>query len=337
MQACAPGKLILSGEHSVVYGAPALALAVKRHIKCHTADAGRSGLSWSLPELQRQGHISWSELAQQAQLLDTRFSMFERNELPVAAILQAPEQLLLYAIAQLMPEPCPLSGISIQVNSQLPPGAGMGSSAAASAAVLTLSEALFNKPLTSDEKFRLVRYCERLCHGRGGLIDAATVTYGGLIKVQNGGVAELTAGLGEGWFYVNSGIPSSGTGECVEQVRQQFADDVVWSQFTDLTLRLEQAVSAHDEATALTTALIRENHRLLQYIGVVPETVCRFIVRLEALGAAAKISGAGSVTGDAGGALLVYAPTIDIAPLCAAFGYSFMAIEEDSKGARLCD
>lgn len=333
MQACAPGKLILSGEHSAVYGAPALALAVKRHIICHSSDSDLNGLSWSLPELQRQGHISWSDLVLLAQQLDDRFAMFERKELPVAAILQAPEQLLLYAIAQLLPRSLPVTGISIEVNSQLPPGAGMGSSAAASAAILTLFSALFNRPVTIADKFRMVRYCERLCHGRGGLIDAATVTHGGLIQVQDGEVIALSVELGEGWFYVNSGIPSASTGECVEQVRQQFVDDAVWSKFADLTKRLLQVISDGADPTAL----IQENHRLLQYIGVVPERVSRFIERLEQLGAAAKISGAGSVTGSAGGALLVYAPGIEIETLCTEFSYDFMAIEEDSQGARLCN
>ncbi|MEH6576593.1 MAG: mevalonate kinase [Amphritea sp.] len=339
MIACAPGKLILSGEHSVVYGAPAIALAVKRHVISHCAVTDQSvslasaSLSWSLPDLKREGVISWADLVALGEYLDQRYTLFEQDRLPVGQILESPQQLLLYAVAQLLPAVLPATGISLEVKSQLPAGAGMGSSAAATASVLTLFADYFGHAFPLTEKYRLVRYCERLCHGRGGMIDAATVTHGGLIQVQDGQIQSLDFPLGDGWYYVNSGNPAVGTGECVDYVRQQHASDLIWQRFADITEALMRQIKRREDPLES----LHENHQLLSQIGVVPEPVSRFIEQLEKCGGAGKISGAGAIRGNGGGALVVYAPNIDLTSLCDKFGYSFLAIEEDSEGARLCN
>ena len=50
--------------------------------------------------------------------------------------------------------------------------------------------------------------------------------------------------------------------------------------------------------------LIRANHRLLTRIGVVPAALIRFAEQIEQLGGAAKVCGAGAVSGDAGGLIV---------------------------------
>ncbi|WP_271271216.1 mevalonate kinase family protein [Aliamphritea hakodatensis] len=333
----APGKLILSGEHAVVYGAPALAIAVARHIRsqCSIRPDAAAGLSWSLPDLQQQGTLSWADVRAQLALLDSRHADFEAGTLSAAEILQSPQQLVLYCLALCLPEADPDCHLELSVCSQLPAGAGMGSSAAAAASVLSLISAHFGQPLAKQKLFERTRYCERLCHGRGGLIDSATVSFGGLVEVLNGVASPVPdAVLSGDWFYVNTGRPVSGTGECVEQVRQGFAGSDIWQAFTAVTEQIKTAVLHKQDARAA----VRENQRLLETIGVVPARVAGFARAVEAAGGAAKISGAGAVRGDGGGAMLVYGISEPVlASLCAGFDYEFFAIEEDSDGARLSD
>ncbi|MBQ0756387.1 MAG: mevalonate kinase [Amphritea sp.] len=333
MKACAPGKLILSGEHSAVYGAPAIALAVNRYIKCSAEQTQTDGLSWHLPEAGWQGHISWSDLRQLVSYLDYRFSLFEAGELTAGDILEAPQQLALYALGLCLPDAAPETGLQLEIYSQLPLGSGMGSSAALGAAVTSLGQNLFSKPFNTAELFQRVRYCERLCHGRGGLIDAATVSYGGLVQVTNGQVEPLSLQLGAGWYYIHSGTPEAGTGDCVDFVRSRFGQSSIWQDFSAITRQLTDAIVKGDDPREP----LRENHRLLTQIGVVPKPVQQFITAVEQLGGAAKVSGAGSVKGVGAGALIAYSPEIDLAELCEQNGYSIMAIEEDSGGARLED
>ncbi|MDX2422306.1 MAG: mevalonate kinase [Amphritea sp.] len=333
MKACAPGKLILSGEHSAVYGAPAIALAVNRYIRCHSSFTSTHDLTLRLPEFNWQVQLGWSELRYLNDHLDQRFQQFEQGLLGAGDILEAPHQLALYALSQCLSETDPDTGLVLEIHSELPLGSGMGSSAALSAAVTSLAQNLFSTPLNTFDMFQRVRYCERLCHGRGGLIDAATVSYGGMVQVEQGQVAQLPVQLGDHWYYIHTGAPTVGTGECVDDVRRRCGDTGIWQGFSKLTEQLRAAIIAGVDPREL----IQENHRLLSDIGVVPAPVQRFITHLESLGGAAKVSGAGAVAGDTGGALIAYLPDIDLAELCQQSGYRYMAIEEDKQGARLED
>ncbi|WP_372599124.1 mevalonate kinase [Amphritea sp.] len=331
MKACAPGKLILSGEHSAVYGAPAIALAVNRYIHCNGLLSPIDGLSLRLPDAGWQTQLSWSELRQLTARLNQRYIQYEQGLQGAGDILEAPHQLALYTLSQCLSDADPETGLELEIHSQLPLGSGMGSSAALSAAITTLGQTLFSQPLNTPELFQRVRYCERLCHGRGGLIDAATVSYGGMVQVEAGQVEQLTVSLGEGWYYIHTGAPDVGTGECVDVVRKRYGESGIWQDFTAVTRALSAAIVKGDDPRHL----IRQNHRLLTAIGVVPEPVQQFIGALEKQGGAAKVSGAGATSGDSAGALICYAPGIDLSALCRQSGYSFMIIEEDSEGARL--
>ncbi len=328
MQAIAPGKVILSGEHAVVYGAPALAVATRCHIHArftpHSADA--VSLSGSLLD----SAYSLSSLGPLKAQLDQRFDAFSADTLAIDAVLDSPDQLIAYVLAS---QQFCCSG-ELRLHSELPTGAGMGSSAAAIAVTLVMADALMQQqggqPLSAEQRFTLIRYCERLQHGRGSAIDAAAVTFGGLVRVESDQVTALDCGLGEGWYRVNTGTPSISTGHCVQQVRSKFAQSAIWADFHQVTDRLQAALGQPD----LVHAAVRHNHRLLQRIGVVPTAVAGFIEAAERLGASAKISGAGAVAGDCGGQVLLYAPGLDVSPLCTAFNYPYFPLQEDPQGAR---
>jgi mevalonate kinase len=116
------------------------------------------------------------------------------------------------------------------------------------------------------------------------------------------------AGL-SGLRLFQSGAPGETTGDMVALVRRLEKRD---------PLKLRDALAAIDAAThSARNALrdgdfdrladaVRTSERALEALGVVPESVVREIRRVEASGGAAKISGAGGVTGGAGLVLVVH-------------------------------
>lgn len=306
LRARAPGKLIITGEHAVVYGAPALVCAIERYTEVSYEPQPSSHLDTLLTGISR-ARYPLTSLKMLKQKLDKRFEAFLRGELAVQNILHRPDDLLAYTLASLGKNlanhlPLPYAG-KLHTQSALPLGAGMGSSAAAIAATLVLSEQLLNQPLEPSKRFEHVRFCERLQHGKGSAIDAAAVVYGGMQLLENGKPRPAGITLNQNWYFLLDGIPQASTGECVAQVRANFGQDkALWQAFHST---IQNLITTLTRGTPPQSAL-RDNQALLERIGVVPKQTHDFIQQLRTIGAEAKISGAGSVRGNEGGMLLIY-------------------------------
>ncbi|MEM7521929.1 MAG: GHMP kinase [Pseudomonadota bacterium] len=319
-------KLILSGEHSVVYGAPALVVAVAHHIEIWFTPLHKTGgLRTAFESLTSSAFYPFDLLRDFKEGLDRRFEDFMQGNLPVQKILQKPDDLAIYTLTSLLPVlpvpgadqrlplPVPLPG-QLSSRSEMPLGAGMGSSAAVVAATVVLYEHLLGRPQSVEDRFQKVRFCERLQHGKGSAIDASAVVFGGMNRVQGDDIAPITIdedhslARSDGWYWVLQGTPVSTTGECVSTVRQEHGEnDALWTAFADCTRAFEEVITADSDPRDV----IRENQRLLSHIGVVPNATARFAAAVENAGGAAKVSGAGSVRGDHGGVILVYMPDED--------------------------
>lgn len=311
----APGKIILSGEHSVVYGAPALVAAVNRYTTVRFSPIHRSRtIRTALKGISAGKTYRLKTLHRLREKLDRRFEQFSRGERAVQHILHRPDDLVIYSLASLFRH-LPMPGVStrhklpvpgcLSSESELPLGAGMGSSAAAIAATLVLYETMLNHPLTARQRFEQVRFCERLQHGKGSAIDAAATVFGGLQRLQDGEPSTLTVQLDSHWYWLLHGIPTVSTGECVTHVRHCHGNDrYLWQQFAEVSTALEKALHTKTDPRPI----IQENQRLLAFIGVTPAPAATLIQRIEQCGGAAKISGAGAHRGDGSGIILVYHP-----------------------------
>lgn len=327
-KATAPGKLILSGEHSVVYGAPAIALAVDKHVVVDYRSTDTSSLTIS-SDLFPSKTLDLPDLSILQENLDARFHAYISGHNSIADVLSEDVDLLFYVYAQAMKA----SAGVVSIQSELPLGSGMGSSAAVIAAVLKLSEYLAGHVTPTDEFLNKVRFCERLQHGRGSALDAAAVTFGGLVKVQAEKVEPLSTSIGEGWYHINTGTPACSTGETVDFVRQHFSESSIWSEFSAITEMLCDSLSKPQQVVET----VRENQRLLQRIGVVPDRVKQIVQIIENMGGAAKISGAGAHCGDCGGQLLVYLPDNNLSQAEEKLGISLSPLKQSHQGAQLVD
>src|SRR5258707_15663266 len=103
----ASGKVILVGEHAVVYGVPAIALGVERGARAHASD--KDGAS------------------------ELRLSV--KGGEPLRAVVGESDEPLARAFAALLDSVRPKQHVTVEAHADLPAGAGLGCSAALGVAI----------------------------------------------------------------------------------------------------------------------------------------------------------------------------------------------------------
>lgn len=302
-----PGKLILSGEHSVVYGAPACALAVNKTIQGNYQQRTDDIVTIRNTDLNIDASLTLSEIFVLHEILLKRYEDFTHNKIAISQVLATPIELCWFAIAQGLgvgatPPWSPVSGFDITLKSDIPLGCGMGSSAALIINLILGVNALLDLQLSQEKIYELALAAENLQHGRSSGLDIKLSLMGGIHQFQNHQLTPISVSTLP-FQYFNSGKPESTTGECVAFVKQQNFSATLWKEFEDTTHSFISALQQQDHAALIRA--IKKNHRLLCEIGVVPKHIQNMIADIESQGGAAKICGAGSVRGDNAGMILI--------------------------------
>ncbi|MAB91308.1 MAG: mevalonate kinase [Planctomycetes bacterium] len=322
----APGKIILMGEHAAVYGHPAVVAAIDLRLQVTATARKDHRVAVDLPELQHVGRTSWDEVVAYTDACRTHWnSLFgspHGNPADYSPLPGPPERLVLIALGETvgMGREVPQLGVDLRIDSKLPLGSGFGSSAALAAGVAAAYLKVTGHGKDTELLHRIALEVERRQHGAPSGVDNNAVIRGGLLWAQrdDDGQLELepittTSPLLSRLRVFHSGNPAEPTGVLVAAVRRRV--EHARKQFKAVLERIDRAthelktllLGDQDEPSRL-IALIKQAEAALEELGVVPEAVKRIIRRIEAAGGAAKISGAGALTGDAGGSILVYHP-----------------------------
>jgi mevalonate kinase len=335
MKIAAPGKLILSGEHAVVYGHPALAMAVNRYAIATARPQTLPIISFDLSDLAYEDGLTFTALRHLKNRIKRKYQRFMRGDFSIREVLHKPVELAQIAL-MLFLETLNFKlthGIKIHLKSDIPIGCGMGSSAAT---VLSIVHAIghhFQMDLSSDIFFRLALEAEKMQHGKSSGLDLRVSLQGGCIYFKNQEVHSRT--LPDMPFYlINTGSPDTSTGECVTQAAAHFKTGSTGDDFAAVTEAMDTALQ-QNKKTAVMDA-IRANHQLLTRIGVVPDDVKQFIHEAEQLSAAAKICGAGAVSGHKAGMVLLMTDDAEmLQTLCARYHYTMFPVTGESRGVHV--
>lgn len=314
--ASAPAKVILFGEHFVVYGNPAILAAVNRRV---TANAG----------IEKTGDIIIkSEIA--AGRYSTQGFKARVAGAEAKAILDPLHDAIMRVIAANKRK----VGVRVDLSSEIPHGIGLGSSAASCVSTVAAVDSIFARH-GREWICRKAIESERLVHENSSGADCYVSTFGGLILYnRTQGYKRIEPKRSLSLLIGNAGGTHS-TGDLVARVGR--FRDRNQSQFRDLALSARAIckaalVAIRSGKLEQVGPLMNENQELLAKIGVShikTENLIDAFLRAGALGA--KITGAG---GD-GGVLALAASAQEshvIAARVRAGGWDSFQAEIDSKG-----
>lgn len=335
MKAIAPGKIILSGEHAVVCGQPAVAMAVDRYASASVIPhASPATVVFDLLNLKHHKDMTVKALKRFKSRLSRDYHGFLQGERSIKDVLKLPHELSHFALSNFLERFNRFSdaGIHLKTESSIPMGCGMGSSAAMILAVKFALAHHFKEDIDKEHLFQLALETEKLQHGYSSGLDLRVSLQGGALEYHHGQFTALLVPPEWPLYMVNTGSPDSTTGECVSHTRKLFETSALAAEFGAVANAVKIALNQNHFADF--QIAIRANHRLLIDLGVVPLPVQEFIQHLEQLGLAAKICGAGSIAGDKAGVVLI-ASEHDPQPWCQRFGYTAEKITGDPHGLRL--
>jgi len=279
--ASAPAKVILFGEHFVVFGEPAVVLAIDKR-------------AYATAQLRKDEriYIKSVDLRVSGTFKGKRFET-EKGGSEARIKLEPVKN----AVQQVLERAERKTGVNVSINSDIPVSAGLGSSAAVATSTILAVSNLLGIDLSRDQIFYMAYESERLVHGTPSGIDPAIATYGGTLQFQKGkDFAALNIETNIPLVIGNTKVERS-TGELVAKVRRMTEHYPIISNLIIRTggkIALD-AVEALRRGNFQTVGeLMNINHALLCALGVSHESLERLVYAARKGGAlGAKLTGGG--------------------------------------------
>jgi len=307
----APGKVHLIGEHAVVYGEPAIIAAIgnRTYVNISPAeDITYRDVAW--PDISHTWKIEqvfeitqktldlWSE-GNEKKDFSKLFGFIKENGY---------EGYRASVLGLAMKNLGINWGFSITIDSKIPTGAGLGSSASRAAATTKAIAELFEKELSLEEINDIAFQQEKIIHGTPSGGDNSACCFGGLVwfkkaqpKNEIKSLKEEIPYKLENFVFVYTGPPQKTTGELIQLVRE-----------LDEKYRLERTKKIGEMSHEMLGALerkdfqrikeiINQTQKNLAELGVSTKKIDEITESAQKIGGAAKLCGAGG-----GGIVLCY-------------------------------
>lgn len=268
----APGKIILFGEHAVVYGRPALAVPVTQvQADVDISPSARPGIWIDAPDVNLYAELNTLP-----------------SDHPIASVIH--NFLFLSRVS-------PFPNLEIKITSTIPVASGLGSGAAVTVALTRALAAYLNYSMTEEEVNAFAYEIEKLHHGTPSGIDNTVVAYAKPVYFVKGQPMEIFK-VGQPFTIViaDTGL-SAPTKESVSDVRRLWLNDksrweTVFDKIGEVSFTARRAIEAGKPE--LLGELMNENHALLQRLTVSSPELDQLVEAARNAGAGgAKLSGGG--------------------------------------------
>ena len=269
----APGKILLIGEHAVVYGHPAIAIPVRGvQARVEVELTRHGGMEFLAPDIQaaQADGAEMDNLAPLIRLAHSVLEMFGEQK----------------------------QGLRLVVRSTIPIGRGMGSGAAVSVAIVKGICAALGRALTPDQVAELSLEAEREFHGNPSGVDSAVVARDEPIYFVRGKPPQSIAVGAETFRFLiaDTGV-SSPTHKVVADLKalrdrdQAHVDSYLWELGSMAGVMREIIHGGSPQELGL---CMTHSHSILRELGVSSAELDRLVeTAVEKGGVGAKLTGAG--------------------------------------------
>lgn len=308
-KASAPGKVILFGEHFVVYGIKAILATINRRVTVASKkiDESKISIKSDLGELE----VSTSESVEK---------------------IDSPLKPFFYIAKEMLQKFNSDGGISVEIESEIPSGVGLGSSSACCVAGAASISNLFTK-FSKEEIIEVAIKAEQTIFKDTSGADCTVCTHGGVIEYdKNGGFEKIDSPNDFTLVISNSGQTHS-TNVTVTKVRKFKENNE--EKFLSLCKKEEILISKIKEALKkndldVIGKSMSENQDYLEQIGISNENIRKMIMLAKNNSYGAKITGAGD-----GGCIIVLTDSTNVDGTLNDLNgenYECFTVKIDSKG-----
>lgn len=289
--AFAPGKVILFGEHAVVYGRPALAIPLPQIGVTVSIEIVQS--SQSSPEQEISLTNNWKErVSIEAPAIGRAGSLASFSKLqkpdPLALTIEKTLEVLNGTLPYFL---------NISITSTIPVASGFGSGAAVTVALVRALTSSLGKSI-SDEKVNQIAFeIEKLYHGTPSGIDNTVITYANPVYFKKNSPIQIFQVQSPFTLVIADSGVEAATHESVGDVRALWLVDPKRYEaiFTEIGSLVDQARDAIQNGDIESLgAFMNQNHILLREISVSSPLLDRLVLTACTNGAlGAKLSGGG--------------------------------------------
>jgi len=273
--ASAPGKIILFGEHFVVYGIKAILCSIDKRI---------TATSQFLDENVIRVRSSLGD------------SVMELNSLNNLEDVQQKFMKPFFHIAQkALEENSAKQGIEIVLESEIPAGVGLGSSSAACVAATASVNGLF-KRLSKNEIVKRAIEAERTIFEQNSGADSSVSTFGGLMTYDLKNGFQNIPSRNDLSFIIANSAQVHDTQYVVRQVRSfKENNEDIFRKLCEQEIEIvNNATTALNENNLNQLGLLMlKNYDLLKQIGISTEKIDQLVIEAKKTSYGAKITGAG--------------------------------------------
>ncbi|AEF95760.1 mevalonate kinase [Methanotorris igneus] len=276
-----PAKVILFGEHAVVYGYRAISMAIDLKTTCTVEESDTTIIN--LKDLKKSLKIPIEEI------LNLNVNEYGDFRYVLCAI----KNTILYLLSHKNLDLKDLKPFKLTITSQIPISCGLGSSASTTISTIKGISAFYERPLDDNEIATIGYHVEKEVQGKASVTDTATITYKGLLEIENNTIRRIEGGLKD--FIKSCKFLIC---YCEERKKKtaELVNEVANHKNRDDIFKLIEKVVDTSKTTfdkEIFGELMYINHNLLKRLGVSTPKLDEVVEIGKTYGYGAKLTGAG--------------------------------------------